>query len=327
MNLVLVFGGSGYIGSTVTKMLLDKDYKVVNLDFKRPNIVFTKHPNYQWINIDLSKPKSNNELTYSTIEDFIGSNNVVGSIHFAAYKDVTESVSNPFKYYNNNLKSLINAIEISKEANSDVFVFSSSASVYNVELVGEVGVEDAGNPVSPYGRTKLIGETILTDLSTQFKLPSLSLRYFNPVGNTEVSIDNSQSLFSAIRNSLETGCTLTVFGTDYPTRDGTCMRDFIDIRDLAASHIHVLENYHSFFYDGSDEIRYHNILNIGTGVGNTVKEVVEAVKKIYPEFKYEYGPRRIGDLPGSYAKVDLLTESGFKCKYSIEDSIKTLKLT
>ena len=311
MKSIIVFGGSGYIGSTVTDLLLAKGYKVLNLDKVEPNIKFSDNPNYKWNKFDL---RNEYEFIDNATKEFI-EDSAIGAIHFAAFKDIEESYKYSFMYYDNNIKSLLTALSYSYELGVKTFLFSSSAAVYQDDKVGLVS-EDAMNGFSdsPYGYTKVVGEQIVKDVCKEFEMKGVSLRYFNPIGCSSVSHDTSDSLFGSIWKCLLGDTELTIFGDDYPTRDGTPIRDYIDLRDLAEAHLYAL--LHS-------ELSY-DVFNVGTGTGITVKEVAETVKSLNPKFKYKIGERRLGDSSGGYADITKIKKLGFKCQYTLKDSIKTL---
>lgn len=320
MKVVLLFGGSGYIGTAVTESLLQKGFRVVNFDKNPPKSEFFEDGKeythlYHNLVTDPEGPIRNE------IEESIEGGEVVGAIHFAAYKSLPESDKNAYAYYKNNLNSLLNALAIFNQHRSpnSKFIFSSSAAVYDVKSYD-------GNPVdekykiecnNPYRNTKIFGELILKDVARQYRFEALSLRYFNPIGCTELSKDTTASMFSNIRKAIETDSVFKVFGNDYNTRDGSCIRDFIDIHDLADAHVYFLELIHNSYYDE---------INIGTGTGTTVLEVVNTVKELYPEFKYTIEGRREGDLAGVFADTKKMEKAGFRTRRTFKDSISSLKL-
>jgi len=305
MKSVLILGGSGYIGSEACRQFSCSGYKVINIDKKDQVHKYAEF--YQY------------DLTASPIDPLIRLNQVlsgtelVGTVCFAAYKNLPESFIISFDYYYNNLFVLLNGLKLSRYLGSKKFVFSSSASVYSNKLVGPADEESETSGESPYGYTKLVGERLVLDTCKQFNIIGINLRYFNLIGKTEVSEDNSDSLFGSIKKCLDGGSTAKIFGCHYPTRDGTCIRDYIDIRDLVDAHKFAL-----------NEITNSGTYNVGNGKGVSVLEVMRIVQKIYPKFNYEFTDPRFGDIITSYADTTKINKLGWHSKYSLEDSIKTL---
>lgn len=320
MKTVFLFGGSGYIGTAITESLMEKNVNIINIDKNTPNDkLFDYRNSYTYIHHDLANG-STSELI-NKLNKIMDSYELVGAIHLAAYKSLPESISNPYVYYWNNVISILTAVEVFNKyrTSSSKFLFSSSAAIYDInESDGNLLTE--GHRISfnnPYGNTKLFGEIMLNDLSNQYNFNSLSLRYFNPIGSTKLSVDTSESMFSNIRRALKSGSVFEVFGDDYDTRDGSCIRDFIDIRDLAEAHIYFLT---------TDQVSLYDVINIGTGTGTTVLEVVETVRTLYPNFRYKVVGRRIGDLPGVVADNSKMISYGFRTSRNLIDSISSLKL-
>lgn len=308
MKVCILVGGSGYIGTAICENLLDKGIKVINIDYKEPKFLID---NLIWINSDI-RYLTNNDL-YKLDKSIYGGN-IIGLIHLAAYKDLPESYEVPFDYYTNNINSLMASLKLANSKRIKSFIFSSSAGVYSDDLQGAVTENSKTTGDSPYGYTKLVGERIVTDSCKQFGIKSINLRYFNPVGASTYSVDESDSLFGCILDCIKNNKELKIFGSDWVgSRDGTCIRDFIDLRDLAEAHYHAMTlpvgNY---------------TINVGTGTGSTVLEIANAVKSIYPDFKYKFVGRRDGDALGSYADTTYASSLGFKCTRSIIDSIKSL---
>jgi UDP-glucose 4-epimerase len=235
-------------------------------------------------------------------------------IHMAAWKDLPGSYNNPLEYYRNNLFSTVNAAEIAGSLGCKSIIFSSSAAVYSDELSGCITESDKVTGDSPYGYTKLVGERIIQDIANQFGMRSYSLRYQNPIGCIEgVTVDTSDSMFGNILNSIKYDKEFIIFGGDYPTRDGTCIRDYISIQDIAKAHIYFM----------TSEIT-PGIYNVGTGKGTSCLNVCKIVKDLYPEFRYKIGDRRPGDAAGSFADTTKLQSTGFRCDYIIYKVIKDI---
>lgn len=323
MKIVLITGGSGYIGSTITAMLLEQQYRVVNLDLvPSTNDWIRSHNNYDYIECDLSSSSKILCEVYKRLLHLNKGDEWFGLIHMAAWKDLPGSYDNPYEYYRNNLKSTINAVQLANQVGCKTVIFSSSAGVYDDNLTGAV-TEDAVNVKgdSPYGYTKVVGERIVTDMCKQYSMNSFNLRYCNPIGTYDgISVDKSTSMFGNILTHLNDG-KFTICGGDWDTPDGTCIRDYIDIRDIALAHIHFLN-----FTAISKRRLVNDTVNVGTGIGVSCLQACDAVKLVHPNFNWTIGPRREGDAPGSYADVTKLHQYGFKCRYSLDETISNLLL-
>lgn len=306
MSKILVTGGSGYIGSHTIIDLLDHGFEVVSIDsFLRSlpsaldnieKVTGKKVINY---NIDL--------CDRAAVEDvFRKEQNISGIIHFAALKSVPESVSNPLMYYHNNIESLVVLLDLTQKYNVKHFVFSSSCSVYgNAEILPVTEDTPLQEAESPYARTKQINEKMIFDFAKVSESKFVILRYFNPVGAHESALIGENPRDGLVFNIFPrvTGTALglydhlDVFGGDYPTRDGTCVRDYIHVMDIA--HAHTL----SIQYLGKNtSAPNYDVFNLGTGNGVTVLEVIHAFERVSGvKLKYEIQPRRAGDVEAIYA--------------------------
>lgn len=274
---VLVTGGAGYIGSHTVKEIVQKGWTSViidnmeNSDSKIINTVI-KDSDCIFYFADMRRK--------SSYEPVIKGHKFDAVIHFAAYKDVGESVKDPLKYYENNLTTLLNVLQLIREHEIPYFVFSSSCSVYGeAETLPITEDTPLKNAESPYGMTKQMCEHIITDSYKTMKGKAVLLRYFNPAGahpdNTigESPKGGANSLVSRIVSYAKGDLSdFSVYGNDYPTRDGSCIRDFIHVADLANAHITVLESMHS-------QEKNLEIYNVATGKGTTVLEMINAFKK------------------------------------------------
>jgi len=284
---ILVTGGAGYIGSHVVKVLGQRGYEILVYD--------NLSTGHEWavlygrlVRGDLSDKVFLDKI----IKEF----NPDAIMHFAAFIQVEESVREPLKYYRNNTVNTLNLLEIMQKNGIKNFIFSSTASVYGIPEKIPVGEDTPLNPVNPYGSSKAAVEWILNDLSQASDFNYISLRYFNVAGaDPEGRIgQNYKEVTHLITRALKTAKgifdKLQIFGTDYPTTDGTCIRDYIHVDDLAMAHLITLD----YLLDkGKSEV-----FNCGYGYGYSVKEVVEAVKKItHIDFKTEEVGRRPGDPP------------------------------
>ena len=324
---VLVTGGAGYIGSHTIVELNKVGYEPVILDDFRnskPSVIDGLQKilgkETELLNFDVCDTER--------IAQYLSKEEVCGIIHFAAYKAVGESVLNPLKYYQNNIEGLVSILKaVSKEADIP-FVFSSSCTVYG-EPKGqkEVSEQTAKTiPTAPYGFTKWLGEQIIEDLyHSNHELRMMSLRYFNPIGAHEsafigeLPIGKPNNLLPFItQTAAGVHEKLTIFGNTYPTVDGTCVRDYIHVVDLAEAHVKALE-----FLLGQ-RMGCNEIVNIGTGKGSSVLEVVDAFEKVNEvTVNYEFGPKRQGDVIEIYANVDYAKSLlGWQAKKTINDAVR-----
>lgn len=323
---ILITGGAGYIGShTIIEILENTNWEVLSIDnysssseksYQRIERITGKKINYY--NIDLTDLS----LTEKVFEENKG---IAGIIHFAAFKSVPESVENPLLYYHNNLNSLINILKCQEKYGVPNLIFSSSCSVYgNLDELPVTENTPLNKPESPYAYTKQIGEKIVDDfIKINPTLKAISLRYFNPVGahksglNGEVPIARPNNLVPYITQTaigkLEQ---LTVFGSDYATPDGTCIRDYVHVCDIATAHVQALQK----LVDKPD-FENHSIINLGTGLGISVLEAINAFEKVANQkLNYKIGPRRAGDVAAIYANNTKAKELiNWTPKYNIDE--------
>ena len=327
MNSILVTGGTGYIGSHTVVELLNRNYKVHiidNLSNSRIEMVDAikkitgKHPVFHQIDL----------CDKDDVRKFFDSNGIDAVIHFAAYKAVGESVQNPLMYYKNNLVSLINLMEVFNENLLDNFIFSSSCSVYGEQEHMPI---DESAPLSkaesPYGNTKQIGEQILQDTIRAGKFSGIALRYFNPAGAHESALIGEYPLHAPnnlvpviTQTAIGKRNSFTVFGNDYDTPDGTCIRDYIHVVDIAKAHITAVERLLN-----KKNTNPFEIFNLGTGDGKTVLQVVQAFEKVNGiKLNYMIGPRRPGDVVKVWADTTLANnELGWKAELTLEDIMRS----
>ncbi|SMO62304.1 UDP-glucose 4-epimerase GalE [Solitalea koreensis] len=325
---ILVTGGTGYIGSHTVVELINAGFETVIIDDLSNSEQFILDRIEQitgvcptFYNIDLCDKDA--------VEDvFSKEKNIVSVIHFAAYKAVGESISEPLKYYNNNLLSLINLLEVMKGKNVNNVVFSSSATVYGEPDILPI-TESAAikKSLSAYGSTKQMGEDILEKLSAVSKINSIALRYFNPVGAHEtaligelpVGIPNNLMPF-VTQTAIGKREVLTVFGDDYATPDGTCIRDYIHVVDLAKAHVKACER----LIEGKNTSKYE-VFNLGTGKGSSVLEIIETFKRVTGvNLNYKIGPRREGDAEQVYADTSLANNKlEWKAKLGLDEMINS----
>lgn len=312
---ILIAGGAGYIGSHTVKYLLEHDYEVVVLDnlvYGHKEAVLT--PNFE--QVDLADK--------SAVDRVFEKYKIDAVIHFAAYAYVGESVTNPQKYYWNNVANTLNLLDSMVEHDVKNIVFSSTCATYGNPLYTPLDEKHSQNPINPYGKTKLMVEQIMADYEVAYGLKYAALRYFNAAGNDpEGKLGESHDpethliplVLKAIKGEIPQ---ITVFGTDYDTPDGTCIRDYIHVDDLADAHMLAIEK---LFSTGQS---IH--LNLGTGIGTSVKEIISAAEKVTGKsVPLVYGERRVGDPPKLYASNAKAKEVlSWNPKYmNIQDIIKT----
>lgn len=323
---ILITGGAGYIGShTIIEILENTDWEVISVDnyansseatYKRIKEITNKQ--FQYYNVDLKDVEATKQV-------FEANPDISGIIHFVAFKAVPESVAKPLTYYDNNINSLINILSCQKEFNVPNLIFSSSCSVYGnvneLPVTEETLLEKAE---SPYAYTKQIGERIVDDfIMVNNNYKAISLRYFNPVGahksglNGELPLTTPNNLVPYItQTAIGKLKQLTIFGGDYPTADGTCIRDYIHVSDIASAHVLALQK----LIENKD-FQNHNIINLGTGKGVSVLEAVKAFEKVSgKKLNYVIGKRREGDVQAIYANNQKAQQLlGWKPIYNIED--------
>ena len=325
--MILVTGGAGYIGSHVVAALLKHGYKVVNIDnFSRSHPIIHKNlencfetniPLYQ---LDLSDDRAFKELM--KIKEPIEA-----IIHLAAYKFVEESYEDPALYYNNNIPILLHLLDYVNQREIPYFIFSSSCTVYGEPDYIPVNENSPlKEPASPYGHTKQMSENILKNYATAYNIMKvISLRYFNPIGAHpdimigEIPTIKSKGLLPYLWQSVDnTIPELTIFGKDYQTVDGTPLRDYIHVVDLAEAHVAALDS----LFNNKINSNYE-VINVGLGKGYTVLELINTFEKVVGQkVPYSFGARRKGDISAIYTDnskmKDLLK---FSPKYNLEDML------
>ncbi len=328
MKKILVTGGCGYIGSHTIVDLFENGFDVVCVDDNSRSTTYLldgiekitgkKVKNYK---VDLK----NFDETRAVFQENL---DITGVIHFAAFKAVGESVAVPLDYYENNIFSLVNLLKCVKEFSVPNFVFSSSCTVYGSP--DEIPVTE-NSPTkkaeSPYGATKQMGEEILRDFSKAYNTNSILLRYFNPVGAHpssllgELPLGKPQNLVPAItQTAIGKLPQMSVHGSDYDTRDGSCVRDYIHVCDIAHAHTLALQ----YLMDQKNATKC-DIFNLGTGNGITVLEVIQAFEKISGlKLNYKLSPRRPGDVVAIYANNDLAVNAlNWQIQYNLDDMMRT----
>jgi len=281
---VLVTGGAGYIGSHVVRLLQDRGDHVTVVDDLLTGDA-RRVSGADVIQLDLDDTASLGPLT-----DALRGHDVV--IHFAARKRVDESVRRPSWYYQQNVGGMANLLLAMEAAGVNAIVFSSSAAVYGAATGAQLPESTPTVPVNPYGKTKLIGESMLDDARDAIGLRAASLRYFNVAGSGAPELGDTAvlNLVPMVFEKLDQGLSPVIFGDDYPTPDGTCVRDYIHVSDLAEAHLAALD-----LVSGSADPR-HDVFNIGTGTGSSVREMVEMIIEVSGStVAPAVAPRRAGD--------------------------------
>ncbi|NPA43065.1 MAG: UDP-glucose 4-epimerase GalE [Chlorobi bacterium] len=324
---ILLTGGLGFIGSHTAVALLEAGYMPViadDLSNTRPEVLDgiekitgVRPPFYPYDLRDAALVK----------DIFDRHPRLEGIIHFAASKYVNESVENPLKYYENNLCSLIHLLKEAVNRGTDKFIFSSSCTVYGLPDTLPVTEETPVKPaVSPYGNTKQIGEEILTDTAKVHDLKVILLRYFNPIGAHpsaeigELPVGVPQNLVPFItQTAAGLHPELRIFGDDYDTPDGTAIRDYIHVMDLARAHVEALK----YLEEGRNKDKVE-IFNVGTGRGHSVMEIVRTFKEVTgAPLPYRIAGRREGDVPAIWAdNTKIRREMGWEPRYTIADALR-----
>lgn len=307
---VMVTGGAGYIGSHVVRLLRERGDEVVIVD-DLSNGIPERVAGLPLERIDLSAPEAEASLT-----DAMLTHGVDSVIHFAAMKQVGESVERPLWYYRQNVAGLANLLAAIGDAGVNRLVFSSSAAVYGMPDRLTVPEDIDCRPINPYGQTKLIGEWMIDDVTAVTDLRAIKLRYFNVAGAGWPDLADTavMNLVPIVLERLRAGKRPVIFGDDYATEDGTCIRDYIHVKDLADAHIAALDALAA----GTNE---HTSFNVGTGQGASVKEVIEALSDALGEpIDAEIGARRAGDPPRLVADTSsIAAELGWKAELGLAD--------
>ena len=322
---IIVTGGAGYIGShTIIELLTKTNFNVVSIDnfsnstprsYQRVKDITNK--TFEVLNFDLC----NIDQLYAELSKF---NNIIGIIHFAAYKSVPESVADPLLYYHNNLDSLNNLLKFATEQKIKNFIFSSSCSVYgNADELPVTEITPLKKAESPYGHTKQIGEDIINFIcKVKPEFNAVLLRYFNPVGAHlsgkigEFPLNRPNNLVPIITQTAVGKNSLTVFGNTFNTRDGSCIRDYVHVSDIADAHVKAL----NYLIEGRNN-KNSSLFNLGTGNGVSVLEAINSFEKMSgKKLKYTIGPKREGDVVAIYADNNLAkTELKWVPEYSLDD--------
>jgi UDP-glucose 4-epimerase len=282
---ILVTGGAGYIGSHIVRLLENTTHNVIATDYKIDGIDLAH--NYDQLNL------------------LFINNNIDVVIHTAAKKAVGESVERPEHYYEQNIQGTNNLLKAMMANNVKKIVFSSSAAVYGIQDLNCIGEDVVCNPINPYGQTKLINEWMLSNASAAWGLQAISLRFFNVAGAgwEDLKDPGKANLIPIIESNIKSGVPTNVYGIDYDTPDGSCIRDYVHVLDIAEAHLTAVGG----FRDG------HQIFNVGTGHGHSVLEILNNMQA-----EYVIAPRRAGDPGHLVANVDKIKNVlGWQAKHSL----------
>ena len=328
MAKILITGGCGYIGSHTLVDLVENGYEVITVDNNSRSISRI----YEGVEKITGKPVKNYKVDLKNFDEthavFQENRDIGGIVHFAAYKSVSESVDNPLLYFENNLASLINLLKCVQEFDIPYFVFSSSCTVYGNP--DEMPVTEASLPKpaeSPYGYTKQMSEQIVNEFAKSTGTQCILLRYFNPAGAHpsveigEMPVGIPENLVPVItQTAIGRISKMYVHGSDYPTRDGSCIRDYVHVCDIASAHTLALK-----YLEEEKNTTLCEVFNLGSGNGVTVLEAIQAFEKVSGvKLKYETGPRRAGDVIAIYANNEHAKELlGWNPKFSLEEMMAT----
>lgn len=292
--MILIVGGAGYIGSHINKELNKKGYETIVYD----NLIYGHRELVKWGKFILGDLENVDQLrlVFSKFD-------IEAVMHFSAFTSVGESVTDPQRYYQNNMKCALNLLQVMLEFKVKYFIFSSTAAVYGNPVRIPIDEEHPQKPINPYGRSKLMIETVLRDYCDAYGLKYAPLRYFNASGadpdieTGEWHMPETHLIPLVLDAALGRREDIKIFGTDYDTRDGTCIRDYIHVTDLADAHILALE----YLMNGGKSQAF----NLGNGTGFSVREVIETCKEVTKKnFKVSETDRRPGDPPTLLASAD-----------------------
>ncbi len=318
--MILVTGGAGYIGSHCVMALLENNNDVVIFDNLSTGHIETVQTLQKYGNVEFQQGDLTN---FDDINSVFKNFNIEKVVHFAAFSQVGESVVNPQKYYINNVCGTINLLRAMLENNVKKIVFSSTAATYGEPVYIPIDEKHPQNPINPYGQSKLMIEKIMDDYNKAYGLKSVRLRYFNVAGADlksrigEWHDPETHLIPNILKSTFNNGKTFQMFGDDYDTKDGTCVRDYINVEDLAQAHLLALK-----YLDEGGET---NFFNLGTNDGNTVKEVFAACEKVtQKDIPVEMKPRRAGDPASLVADNNKTKENlNWNPKHTLEESIQS----
>lgn len=311
---ILVTGGAGYIGAHVVRLLQQRGDRVIvvdNLSTGRADRI----GDAKLVTLDVASDEARKILANLMVDE-----DVDAVIHFAALKQVGESVQRPAYYYQKNIGGLANLLIAMGDAGVDKMIFSSSAAVYGMPPVEIVSEDIEKKPINPYGETKLIGEWMMADAERAWGLNWIGLRYFNVAGAgwDDLADPATLNLVPMVLDRLAKGDSPKIFGSDYDTPDGTCIRDYIHVMDLAEAHIFAMDA----LSKGRPE---HRTFNVGTGIGTSVKEIIDGLRRVSGwDFPAEELDRRAGDPPQLIGDpMSIAVDLGWKANLGVDDILES----
>ena len=311
MSTWLVTGGAGYIGSHVVRALLNADMKPVVIDDLSHGLA---HRVPEGVPLIVARIQDHTAVTRAIRE-----HEVTGVIHLAALKAAGESVQQPLEYYSENVGGMLDLLAVMRDEGVRNLVYSSSAAVYGNPPVNPVPEDAPLAPENPYGETKVVGEWLARDAGVAWSLSWVALRYFNVAGaGSEDLGDNSvNNLIPMVFAALHEGCRPQIFGDDYPTVDGTCIRDYIHVVDLAEAHVAAAR--------WCEHEQVADVFNVGRGKGSSVREVMDVITDVVGiDVDAEVAPRRLGDPPATFAHTDHIREVlGWSASRDLADMVST----
>ena len=312
---ILVCGGAGDIGAHVVRLLSQRGDKVVVVDDLSTGSA-DRIGDATLVTLDVASDQAQSVLSNVMVDE-----DVTAVIHFSARKQVGESVKRPVWYYQQNVGGLANVLAAMNDAGIDQMIFSSSAAVYGMPPVEVVPETVDCRPINPYGETKLIGEWMMADCERAWDLKWIGLRYFNVAGAgwPDLADPAIMNLIPMVLDRLERGESAKIFGTDYDTPDGTCVRDYIHVLDLAEAHIAALD----VLAEGRQP--EHHTYNVGTGLGTSVREIIDGLRRVIGwDFPVEEQARRAGDPPRLIGDpLSIGVDLGWKANNGVEEIIES----